>query len=315
MLFHYTLLTLKESNQAFKKANIPFRNLFVKVIGDGASTSFWNDTWLGEDSFKNRFKRLSRLENDMGATVKNRTIWDWTKCMGNWSWVRPPSGRANGELQRLNELLANATINPQIQDHWSWKGSTNGIFTTKSLTDIINSKLLVRGNTSWETMRNALVPKKIEVFMWRVRRKRLPVMTELDKGGIDLHSVRCPLCDNDIESVDHSLILCKHAYDVWNKVFDWWGRGGFNFANVEDFFRDTGPSNSLVSKKIWQAVIWSCCYLIWKNRNQKVFSNRCWNVPVALNDIQVKSFEWIAKRCKDKTIDWHSWIHNPISLC
>ncbi|XP_071700369.1 uncharacterized mitochondrial protein AtMg00310-like [Rutidosis leptorrhynchoides] len=28
---------------------VPFRDSFSKVIGDGVSTSFWNDKWLGDD--------------------------------------------------------------------------------------------------------------------------------------------------------------------------------------------------------------------------------------------------------------------------
>ncbi|XP_071714376.1 uncharacterized protein [Rutidosis leptorrhynchoides] len=139
--------------------------------------------------------------------------------------------------------------------------------------------------------------------MWRARKKRLPVLTELDKRGIDLHSVRCPLCDGDIETVDHSIVVCKHALDIWCKVFSWWGRGGVPYVNIEDLALDTGQATSFVGKIIWQAVIWSCSYLIWKNRNQKVFSNKCWNAPTALNEIQVKTFEWIVKRCKAKAID------------
>ncbi|XP_071695767.1 uncharacterized protein [Rutidosis leptorrhynchoides] len=146
-------------------------------------------------------------------------------------------------------------------------------------------------------------PKKVEVFVWRARKLRLPVLVELDKRGIDLHSVRCPLCDEEIESVKNSLLQCKHAFEIWRKVFDWRGRGGVHFVNIEDLLSDTGGSNSYVGKQIWQAVVWSCVYLIWNNRNQKVFSNKSWNVPVAINEIQVKSHEWIAKRCKDKTID------------
>ncbi|XP_071708422.1 uncharacterized protein [Rutidosis leptorrhynchoides] len=153
--------------------------------------------------------------------------------------------------------------------------------------------------------------KKIEVFVWRTNKKRLPVLIELDKRGIDLHSVRCPLCDDDIESVNHSLILCKHAFDVWSKVFDWWGRGGIPFVNVEDMFTDAGQTNTRVGKSIWKAVIWVTSYLIWKNRNQKVFANKSWNTPMALNEIQIKSYQWIAKRCKAKSMDWHTWLHNP----
>ncbi|XP_071694430.1 uncharacterized protein [Rutidosis leptorrhynchoides] len=164
-------------------------------------------------------------------------------------------------------------------------------------------------------MRNSLVPKKVEVFVWRAKRRRLPVLTELDKRGIDLHSVRCPICDNDIETVDHSLIFCKDTLDIWNKVYKWWGFNGVTNLSISEIFCGNSPHQlSTLGAKIWQAVEWSCGYLIWKNRNQKVFCNKSWNPPVALNEIQVKNYNWIAKRCKSKKIEWHTWLHNPLSF-
>ncbi|XP_071688865.1 uncharacterized protein [Rutidosis leptorrhynchoides] len=193
-------------------------------------------------------------------------------------------------------MIAGTVLHPEKKDSWIWTPGINGNFTTKNFTDMINARLLNSSDTICETLHNKLVPKKVEVFVWRAKKSRLPVLVELDKRGIDLHSVRFPLCNDAIESVNHSLILCKHAFEVWGKVFDWWGRGVIPYANVGDLFLDTGQSASHMGKFIWQAVVWTCSYLIWKNRNQKVYNNKCWNVPVALNEIQVKSFEWIAKR-------------------
>ncbi|XP_071687137.1 uncharacterized protein [Rutidosis leptorrhynchoides] len=86
------------------------------------------------------------------------------------------------------ELIKTTKIQPERPDSWRWDGCN-----------------------------------KVEVFVWRVLKKWLPVLVELDKWGIDLHSVRCSICDNDIESVDHSLGTCKEVNDLWRKVLDWWG--------------------------------------------------------------------------------------------
>ncbi|XP_071738733.1 uncharacterized protein [Rutidosis leptorrhynchoides] len=208
------------------------------------------------------------------------------------------------------DMLSGVKLNPQARDLWKWKAGGSEIFSTKGLTNLINSKLLIPSDDSCETLCTKLVTEKIEVFVWRANKKRLPVLVELDKRGIVLHSVRCPLCDDGIKTVNHSHILCKRAFDVWCKVFDWWGRGGILFVNVEDMFTDAGQTNPYVDKSIWQAVIWSTSYLIWKNRNQNVFSNKSWNTPMALNEIQIKSYEWVVKRCKAKSLDWHIWLHN-----
>ncbi|XP_071708273.1 uncharacterized protein [Rutidosis leptorrhynchoides] len=168
------------------------------------------------------------------------------------------------------------------------------------------------GANAKATLINNLVPTKMGVFIWRARKKRLPVRTELDKRGIDLHSVRCPLCDGDIETVDHILFSCKKVDDVWNKVKNWWGFGSTSYGNIEDLLQgNMRQPCSNAGKLVWQAVVWTNAYQIWKNRNQMVFKNKGWTTPMALSEIQIKSFEWIAKRIKGKQIDWHNWFHCP----
>ncbi|XP_071713233.1 uncharacterized protein [Rutidosis leptorrhynchoides] len=263
---------------------LSFRSSFTKVIGDGAATAFWDDTWLGEVALKDRFKRLARLEVNCHATVKDRLLCVGAGCTGNWNWVRRPSGRANGELNELNGLLNSVCINPQRGDTWRWSLNNTGKFTTNSLTKLINSKLQCVGSNVLGTLRNNLVPKKVEIFVWRARRKRLPVLLELDKRGIDLHSVRCPICDDEVESVEHSILYCKKALDVWIKIFEWWDITGISSISFNELFQ--GNSNQITSdgsKSIWQAVIWSSAYLIWKNRNQKIFKNKCSNMDLRVD--------------------------------
>ena len=63
---------------------------------------------------------------------------------------------------------------------------------------------------------------------------------------------------------------------------------------------------------IWQAVIWTSGYYIWKERNARVFGNKVSSVNKIFQDIQLKSFEWIVRRSKKyKAIDWQQWLRDP----
>ncbi|XP_071704328.1 uncharacterized protein [Rutidosis leptorrhynchoides] len=174
-------------------------------------------------------------------------------------------------------------------DFWSWKLCGSVYFNSKESTS----------------------SKKVGVFVWRVRWERLPGLSELDKRGIDLHSVLCPLCDDAVETVDHALFSCKKVREIWDKVFKWWGFV-YNQQSLHNILN--GSSRVQCSEndvKIWQAMIWVSVYLIWKNRDNKVFKKSSWSPPIALCDIQVKSFEWIRKRCNKVNIEWLDWLHNP----
>ncbi|XP_071695636.1 uncharacterized protein [Rutidosis leptorrhynchoides] len=145
-----------------------------------------------------------------------------------------------------------------------------------------------------------MVPKKVDVFVWRAGRERLPVLVELDKRGVDLDSVLCPLCGEFVETVDHALFSCKLVRVIWEKILAWWGIAStkVNFDSLQGAVSSLNCSGAGI--KIWQGLVWISMYLIWKNRNQMVFKKSSWSPPVAVNDIQVKSFEWIAMRNKLK---------------
>ncbi|GJW23045.1 RNA-directed DNA polymerase, eukaryota, reverse transcriptase zinc-binding domain protein [Tanacetum coccineum] len=86
--------------------------------------------------------------------------------------------------------------------------------------------------------------------------KRLPVMVELDKKGIDLHSLLCPACDNACESIDHGIVLCSEVMKVWSLVFGWWHLGNVNAFTAYDMLNHNG-GGGMSSKNIalWQAVV------------------------------------------------------------
>ncbi|XP_071728655.1 uncharacterized protein [Rutidosis leptorrhynchoides] len=198
-------------------------------------------------------------------------------------------------------------------DSWSWKLDTFRVFTTKRLSSLIDEATIgATIRTQHETLKNNLVPKKVKIFKWRVLKRRVPVRTELDKRGIDLDSVRCPLCNDDVETIDHALFFCRHSMDLWEKVYKWWRFNSVANISLSEAFRGkcnrvTSPLESLV----WQALEWSCAYFIWWNRNQKTFANSCWSSSTALMEIQSKTFVGISNRLKNRKLDWLKWLTDP----
>ncbi|XP_071714547.1 uncharacterized protein [Rutidosis leptorrhynchoides] len=290
---------------------IDFCNSFKKTVGNGKNTIFWKEPWLCDMPLEAKFSRLFRAESTPTATVADRLQWMNSASKWTWSWTRQLRGRTLAEFDTLMHLLDGYEFKVDNMDRWSWSMVSNGHFTTKVLSDALQSKILPSNTSGIETLRNNLVPKKVGIFVWRALKGRLPVLFELDKRGIDLHSIRCSLGDDDTETIQHSLFHCSKNVEIWERVQNWCG---IKTTNLDLSCAFRGESSSQMSGegvKVWQAVEWTCGYLIWKNMNQKVFKNVCWTPPVALNEIQVKSYEWISKRCKTVKIDWHNWLINP----
>ncbi|XP_071687034.1 uncharacterized protein [Rutidosis leptorrhynchoides] len=215
------LLPHEEGGKHVDGLGISFYNSFIRSIGDGKNTSFWDDIWVGNASFKDRFKRLHRLEIDKDINISSKIEEFKGDGLGNWAY--PSMGRTNSELKELRDTVRNLQLNE-------------------------------------------------------------------DKRGIDLNSVRCPICDGDIEMVEHILFSCQVAKDIWAKVLKWWGYNSAIFG-FEDIFNGTFDCVAQDHKKNqWQAVCWVVCYTLWKNRNAKVFKNKLETVPSLFSEVQVLSY-------------------------
>ncbi|GJX97357.1 reverse transcriptase domain, reverse transcriptase zinc-binding domain protein [Tanacetum coccineum] len=168
------------------------------------------------------------LDSDLGLGSRVRRLWEMGKTryfgmtygLREWNWVRNPRGRMEGEMIELNNILTNVSVYQDCRD--KWKYDEDGGVKVKMLTTMIEEYTINIGNNNQATLWNKLLPKKVNTFIRRALKCRLPVRVELDKRGIDLHTILCPWCDNHQEIVDHGLVLCDEVQKVWDKVFQWW---------------------------------------------------------------------------------------------
>ncbi|GJY83418.1 reverse transcriptase domain, reverse transcriptase zinc-binding domain protein [Tanacetum coccineum] len=105
-----------------------------------------------------------------------------------------------------------------VEGKYAVKFNEDGGFAVKELTRLVEERTLDEENAREDTSWLNLVPKKVNIFVWRALKKRLPVREELHKRGIDLDTVLCPCCDSVVESCEHSLVMCSMAMGVWEKV-------------------------------------------------------------------------------------------------
>ncbi|XP_071685904.1 uncharacterized protein [Rutidosis leptorrhynchoides] len=290
-------------------SQVAFSNSFVKKIGCGNNASFWTEHWISQDKLSTLFPRLYRLESNPDARVQQRIQMGSADTIFSWNWIRVPSGCTASELNGLQSLLSSAILDQNMNDTWPWAFASNGLFSVKKLTSIIEEQNQA-SSSQQGTMRNKLALKKVEVFICRTQLKRLPVKIELDKRGIDLHSVRCPVCDDDLESLDHALVSCKHAKKIWDRIHKWWNLSFSSPFFLEDLISLSRPV-SCNAPEIWQALKWIGLYCIWKNCNNLVFKGKPWSAPMIFNEIQSIYFLWMSNRVKEKCFDWLTWLSNP----
>ncbi|XP_016206964.1 uncharacterized protein LOC107647403 [Arachis ipaensis] len=141
-------LQLKDSNVRDKMIT----GLSMEV-GDGRRTLFWEDVWLQGGSLKLRFPRLFSISNQQGSVIGDCGFWDGLEWVWNFQWRR---GLYQWELEllnRLHEALRPINLASDKQDRLVWKYGKEGIFSTNSFVQVVQSETISEDITSFSFTR------------------------------------------------------------------------------------------------------------------------------------------------------------------
>ncbi|GJZ33934.1 RNA-directed DNA polymerase, eukaryota, reverse transcriptase zinc-binding domain protein [Tanacetum coccineum] len=113
-----------------------------------------------------------------------------------WAWRRDI--RTSPEIEEFNNLVSLISDLYLTNDEDSWECTIDHTrkFSVKAMRVHITSMshTMVSQPTRW----NKALPSKININTWRVSNRRLPTRINLDRRGVELDSVRCPMCDEDL---------------------------------------------------------------------------------------------------------------------
>ncbi|GKD80551.1 RNA-directed DNA polymerase, eukaryota, reverse transcriptase zinc-binding domain protein [Tanacetum coccineum] len=102
------------------------------------------------------------------------------------------------------------------EDTCVWNLGPNGTFTVKDARNIIDQKTLpYLPSTSWDK----IIPRKVNIFMWRLSLDRLPHRLNLSLRGMDIPAISCSSCNANAESAHHIFFECIIAFDLWKLVY------------------------------------------------------------------------------------------------
>lgn len=285
-----------------------FASSFGVEVGDGRDTKFWSDKWLGSEVLGRSFNRLLNLESNKEAMVYERGSWEGDTWVWKWAWRREPRGREVGELERLSEFLRGWSPKVNSRDQSKWLLGEDGVYSVQEFKRLIADSMVERGEQNMETSWSKLIPKKINIFLWRARLGRLPSRTVLDRMGLDISSILCPRCGKERESIDHALVSCEEVYKLWKGIARWWKIAEDRFETLNDVI---GSNNR---PSLWGEMVGCVLYLIWSHRNRLVFKGEKSRLVDLFFEFQRKCYVWLEWRSGRRHFEWNRWLANPEGL-
>ncbi|PWA62894.1 RNA-directed DNA polymerase, eukaryota, Reverse transcriptase zinc-binding domain protein [Artemisia annua] len=142
----YQIMKLKDDISSY---GITLPSIFKRKIGNGRTTHFWTDPWLGGPRLCDTFSRLYRLESNLECSVYDRAPVHHANInvlgrgslnpvshlhppnlMFLWAWTRQPrSVVEKQELHELTNLLSSLYLSNDIIDTWECSISNDRLFT------------------------------------------------------------------------------------------------------------------------------------------------------------------------------------------
>ena len=206
-------------------------------------------------------------------TAKRRTV---AQALHHNSWVQDIKGARTVvvmlEYLRIWDIVDGFILHPEIPDQYRWKLTQDGSYTSKSAYAAFFEGTIKFG--SWRRIWKTWAPPRCKFFIWLVFHNRVWTADRLARRNLP-HPEACPLCDQEDETINHLLVGCVFARQVWALVLHqlgmlqlapqptvirfsgWWKR---TTAAVPKDLRK--GLNSLIILVAWE---------IWKHRNSCVF--------------------------------------------
>ncbi|KAL0413376.1 UNVERIFIED_CONTAM: hypothetical protein Sradi_1539300 [Sesamum radiatum] len=128
----------------------------------------------------------------------------------------------------LHPLDAKAVLSIPLGRHCSddcliWHSYSKGVFTVKSAyqlamkiseLDMPSSSSSSGPTADWSFVWKCSIPNKIKVFGWKACRNALATLSNLARRRVYVENY-CPLCSDQKEDLQHILLYCHFARQVW----------------------------------------------------------------------------------------------------
>ncbi|KAM0828821.1 hypothetical protein ACQ4PT_067280 [Festuca glaucescens] len=289
----YGLPMLKDS-----EAEGVFRSLASIKLGSGASVLFWTDHWINGATVADLAPAVVLA---VGARQRNnRTVADG---LLNDAWVSDISTvlAAQGVAEAVGLWLAlrHIVLQPELQDSFSWPCATNNQYSAKE-TYMALCQGSIRSATvscTWKPW----APLKCKFFIWLAFQYRVWTSDRRVRQGLQDEMVPCYVCLHEEDTLDHILLGCVVAREVWFRVFRLVGvqmEVPDGNENLQVWWLKARKKYKGKDRRLLDTLIMVVCWSLWKHRNAFAFNNARQQLSVV--DLACKIVDefksWVAVR-------------------
>jgi hypothetical protein len=287
-----------------------FSNHVSYKLGDGSRIRFWHDTWCGEFPLKQQYPVLYLLTRAPEARVADFCSLQGSSYAWDISFIRAVQDWELEMVDSFMTLLYSHTIRPGVVDSLWWTPSPKGIFEVRSFYSILVHPH-PQGNFPWKRVWKAKAPSRVAFFVWTAALGKILTIDNLRKRQLIILDWCC-MCKSSGETVNHLLLHCPIAWELWNMVLIIFGTSWVMPWGVEDLLCCwTGVSGKSEAAKTWKMTPHCLMWCLWQERNERTFKGVENSIPALKFKFLLTLLEW----SKASHLDSSCSLSDMIAYC
>ncbi|GJX77165.1 putative RNA-directed DNA polymerase, eukaryota, reverse transcriptase zinc-binding domain protein [Tanacetum coccineum] len=181
-----------------------------------------------------------------------------------------------------------------------WSIAHDGVFSVGVTRRHIDAHLLpsLDHPTTWDKS----LPRKVNIFMWRLLLDRLSHRLNLSSRGIEITEISCPSCNGNVESNLHIFFECDIAKDIWRQIRTWCE------ASMPSFDSHVHWRDWL---SYWHDIHTTSLWWKWRFRNNVTFNSHSMRKSDIFDNIRLYFFSWLKSRGR-MFYSWTDWLKSPM---
>lgn len=180
-----------------------------------------------------------------------------------------------------------------MEDNISWRWGSGNEYSAKSFYDLV----VAGGKTRWkfDYTWQLRLPPTVRIFCFLCLKGKILTHDVMLRRGMqcDLECVMCQSCH--LETALHLLFHCEYATNFWM-----WYSGilGYSIMHISNSVQRTvskswSACKGRVARKEWGVFFYSGVWMIWKERNNKIFEGKNLDARGAAYKAWNESLLWI----------------------
>jgi hypothetical protein len=224
------------------------------------------------------------------------------------------------------DLICGLAVSPRSgEDRRIWRGTQSGQYTVRSAYHMAKERVeadfgscsnVEQKKVTWKKLWACRVPNVVKNFLWKACNNILATNDNMFKKHIT-NDPLCPVCNLEVETIEHIIWLCPSASDVWSEMprrINKTVSANVDFMGLMETLMEQVSEEEL-------SLVATVARLIWFRRNSLVyegkFSSPCTILRNAKDQMEAHSFAEQHGRYQQQSSDHHSptrWKTPPVGI-